>query len=124
MHRRRARRPSSCQTRVRRADRAAGIARRRLHVDVAGTASQRDLAVGHRVHPAAAGERDGVEPVPRVQRVEQVEERLLVHRLHRARDVPVALLERLVLAARPARAAPPAPANTACPTVGEPSSHS
>ena len=35
-----------------------------------------------------------------VQRVEQMEERLLVHRLHRAGDVAVPLLERIVRAAR------------------------
>ena len=50
--------PSLCQTREGRADRAAGIARRRLHVDAPERRHPPDLAVGDRVHGAAAGERE------------------------------------------------------------------
>ena len=42
----------------------------------------------------------GVELVARMQRIEQMEERLFVHRLYRAGDVAVLLLERLVGLAR------------------------
>ena len=82
------------------ADRAAGVAGRRLDIDPLERRAPLDLAVGHRIHRAAAGQCQAVQSIARVQRVQQMEKRLLVHGLHRARDVLVALLERLVLAAR------------------------
>ena len=84
----------------RRADRAARIARGRLHVELRERRHPRDLAVGHRIHRAATRQRQRIQPIARMQRVEQVEERLLVHRLRRAGDVLVTLLQRLILAAR------------------------
>ena len=82
------------------AQRAAGIPRGGLHVDLAEGRHQRDLAVGHRVVAAAPGDRDAVEVVSLVQGIEQMEEGLLVHRLQRAREVLVPLLQRLVAPAR------------------------
>ncbi len=83
------------------ADRAAGVARRRLHVDLAEGRHLRHLC---RWRPSSSAQPPAIASassrVTRMQRFEQVKERFLVHRLHRARDVHVALLERLV---RPAR---------------------
>ena len=44
--------------RERRTDRAAGIARRRLHIDAPKRRHAPHLAVGDRVHGAAAGQRE------------------------------------------------------------------
>ena len=82
--------------RERRPDRAARIACCRLHIDPPERRHPPHLAVGDRVHGAAAGERQIGQPVALLQRADQMEERLFVHRLHRARDVAMPILERIV----------------------------
>ena len=54
--------------------------RRRLDVELLEGRTLQHLAVGHRVEGAAAGQHDGIGAVARVQRVQQVEEGLLVGR--------------------------------------------
>jgi len=86
---------------MRRRSRRLGVAGRRLHVDPAKRREAPDPAVGDRVHGAAAGERDIPKPRALLQRRDQMKEGLLVHRLHRARDVVMTTGERLVgMAAR------------------------
>ena len=78
-----------------RADRTAGVAGRRLHVDASKRRYSPDLAVGDRVHGAAAGEREIGRAGSAVCSVlDQMEECLLVHGLHRAGDVAMPILER------------------------------
>ena len=77
-----------------RADRPARIAAGRLDVDLLERRAIEDLAVGDRVVGAAARQHDGVGLVALVQRAQQVEEGVLVHRLRRARDVLVVIGER------------------------------
>ena len=96
-----------------RTDRATGIARRRLHVDLLNGVIASHLAIGDRVHGAAAGDRHGIQPMTRMQRIQQMEKGLLIHRLHRAGDVPVPLCPAARPSRAPARADPPAPGRTA-----------
>ena len=77
-----------------RADRAAGIAAGRLDVELLERRALEHLAVGHRVVGTAARQHDGIGAVARMQRVQQVEEGVLVGHLGRARDVAVLVLER------------------------------
>ena len=58
-----------------RADRAAGIARGRLHIDPPERRHPPHLAVGDRIHGAAAGEREIGQAVALLQRADQDERR-------------------------------------------------
>ena len=69
------------------AEGAAGVAGRRLHVERRERRVAVDLAVGDGVHRASARQRQCAKLVALVQRVQQVEERLFVHRLGRSGDV-------------------------------------
>ena len=92
--------PSLCQT-IGRADGAARIACRRLHIDAPERRHAPDLAVGDGIHGAAAREREIGRAEALLHVFDQMKERLLVHRLNRAGDVAVTILERIVgLAAR------------------------
>ena len=82
--------------RERRADRAAGIARRRLHPDVLEGAVAQDLAVGHAVERDAAGETEIVEAVLARERARQPQHDLLGHLLDRGRDVHVERREQIL----------------------------
>ena len=79
-----------------RADRAAGIPRSRLHVDPPERRHPPYFAVRNRIHGAAAGEREVVEPIALMQPADQIEEGLFVHVLDRARDVAMPVVERFV----------------------------
>ena len=84
-----------------RADRAARIARGRLHIDALERGHSPHLAVGDRVHGAAARKREIGQSRIACAAPNQMKERLLIHRLHRARDVAMPILKRIVgLAAR------------------------
>ena len=75
----------------RRADGAARIAGRRLHIDALERRHPPHFAVGDRVHGAAAGERQVRQTVLLLQLADEMEEGLLVHRLHRAGDVAMSV---------------------------------
>ena len=75
--------------RQRGAERAAGIARGRLHPDVLERAVAQDLAVGDAVERDAAGEAEVVEAVFARQRARKPQHHLLGHRLDRGGDVHV-----------------------------------
>ena len=79
-----------------RADRAAGVACRRRQIHLLEWRPPINLAVRHRVHRAAAGEREIIARVFLCRALEQRQERLLVGRLDRARDILVLLLQRIV----------------------------
>ena len=78
-----------------RADRAAGISGGGLHVDAAKRRHAPYLAVGDGIHRAAAGECDVGQAKALLQRADQMKERLFIHRLHRAGDIAVPILERI-----------------------------
>ena len=81
---------------------AASVAGRGLHVDVLEQRHAPDLAVGDRVHRTAAGERDVRQLVTLVENVQQIEERLFVHRLRRTPDVAMTVFDRFArTSARP-----------------------
>ncbi len=82
-----------------RADGAAGIAGGGGQVQALEGRLQVDLAVGHGVHGAAAGEGEVRAAVARVQRFQQGKQGLLVHGLGTAGEIAVLLLERLARAA-------------------------
>src|SRR5205807_7484879 len=79
-----------------RADRTASIACRRLHVDPSERRHPPHFSVRDRVHGAPASERQIGEPVAFLQGANQVKECFFVHRLHRARDVAMPIIERIV----------------------------
>ena len=62
-----------------------------------------DLAVRHRVHRTAARQGDPIAAVLLVERVQQVEKRLLVHRLNRTGQILVPLQERILGVSRRAQ---------------------
>src|SRR5262249_59340354 len=79
-----------------RPDRPAGIACRRLHVDPPERRDPPHFAVSNRVHSAPTREREVGESVAFLQNADQVKERFFVHRLYRARDVAMPIIERIV----------------------------
>ena len=94
------------------ADGAACIAGRRLHIDASKRRHSPYLAIGDRVHGAAARERQVRRTVSLLQLADQMEKRLLIHRLDRAGDVAMPIFERIGrLAPRPEQGLP-APAKT------------
>ena len=85
-----------------RADRAACIAGRRLNVDTPKRRDPPHLAIGNRVHGATARKRQVRRTVSLLRLADQMEKRLFIHRLDRAGDVAVPILERVGrLAPRP-----------------------
>ena len=76
-------------------DRAAGISSSGLHVDPLKRCHPPDLAVGDRIHRAPARQCDIGQAGALLQRPDQVEERLFIHRLDRAGDIAVPILERI-----------------------------
>ena len=82
----------------RRADRRAGVVRRRLDVDVLERRAIEDHAVGDAVERDAAGQADLLEPGALVDGVEQREVALFEHQLNRRRQIRVPLLERALRA--------------------------
>ena len=85
-----------------RADRAACISGRRLNVDAAKRRYPPHLAIGDRVHGAAARKRQVRRTVSLLRLADQMEKRFFIHRLHRAGDVAMPILERIGrLAPRP-----------------------
>src|SRR5271155_6274771 len=81
--------------RIGRADGTARVTGRGLHVDASKRRLAAYLAVGNRIHRAAAGERKVAQPGVPLQFSDEMKERLFVHRLHRARDVTVTILQRV-----------------------------
>ena len=78
-----------------RANGAARIAGRRLHVDAPKRRHPPHLAVGDGVHRTAAGQREVGQSAALLQHAEKMKECLLIHRLDRAGDVAMAILERV-----------------------------
>ena len=74
------------------ADGAAGIARRRLHVDTPERRHPPHLTVGDRVHRTAASQRQIGQSRALLEDAEEMKECLLVHRLDRACDIAMAIL--------------------------------
>ena len=84
----------------RRADRAAGVAGRRLHPDALELAVAQHLAVGHAVERDAAGEAQVLRAGLGRERAREPQHDLLGHRLDRGGEVHVALGEQAFRVAR------------------------
>jgi hypothetical protein len=82
-----------------RADGAAGVTCRRLDVHSLKRGRPTDFAVSDRIHGAPSRQGQIRERMTFVHSAKQIEEGFLVHRLHRARDVAMPLLERIVWSA-------------------------
>src|SRR6516164_8819982 len=78
----------------RRTNRATRIARGRLYVHPPEWGHPPHFAVSDGIHRAAARQREVGQSAAFLQHAEEVKERFLVHRLARASDVAMALLER------------------------------
>jgi hypothetical protein len=94
--------PEQVVGRERRADRAPGVARRRLNPDPLELAIPQDLAVGDAVEGDAARETQILLPGLARQRPGQPQHYLLGYRLNGGRQIHVALAHQLVGLARPA----------------------
>ena len=70
------------------ADRTAGISGRGLNVDAAKRREPPHLAIGNRVHGAAAGKREVRRAVSLLRVADQMEKRLFIHRLRRSGRCP------------------------------------
>jgi hypothetical protein len=105
------------------ADRSAGVAGSRLQVGFRKAGAVGDLAVGHRIVGAAAGERDRGVAVAPLQRVQQVEKGLLVNCLGGKCQIAVTLLDRRVRLTRRSSESMSACENKA-PHTGSPPGHS
>src|SRR5215470_14970916 len=79
----------------RRTNRASRIACRRLYVYTPEGRYPPHFAVSDGIHRAAARQREVGQPGAFLQYAEEVKERFLIHRLARAGDVTMALLERV-----------------------------
>ena len=93
--------------RKRSTDRAARIACSGLHVDAPKWRQSSHLAIGDGVHGAAAGESEIGQARSSLHSAEEMEEGFFIHRLHRARDVPMPLLKGIVRAFAAGQEAPP-----------------
>src|SRR5438067_4594231 len=78
-----------------RADGAARVAGRGLYVDAPERRHSPHLAVGDRVHRAAAGQRKIGQSAALLQDTEEVKKCLLVHDLRRAGDVAMTIFKRV-----------------------------
>ena len=74
---------------------SACITRSRLHVDSPEVAQAAHLAIGDRIHRAATRKGQIGQAGALLQRADEIEECLLIHRLDRARQVAVPVLERI-----------------------------
>ena len=84
----------------RRAERAAGVARRRLHENLVEAAVAKHLAIGDAIQGYAAGKTEIAKPGFGRERTRQAQHDLFRHRLDRGRQIHVALLQRLIGTAR------------------------
>ena len=88
---------------LRHAERAAGVARRRLNPDVLERPVAQNLAVADAVERHAAGHDEVLRLRQRMQVPRALEHHLLAHDLHRRRQIHLALRDRrLRIARRPA----------------------
>src|SRR5436309_14097456 len=72
-------------------NRTSSVSGCRLYVKLLEWRTAIYLAVGYRIHGAATGKRQRIQPVALVQCVDKMKERFLVHDLDRPRDIAMSL---------------------------------